>query len=74
MKLWTYLEYAGCSTGGLTVLHGRKGKQMTGSSKEWSNLGDYLLIMSCSLCIPSSINDLPCPNGASASNQPCQRL
>lgn len=51
MKLWTYLEYTGCSTGDLTVLHGRKGKQITGNSKEQNNLGDHLLTMSCLLHI-----------------------
>lgn len=51
MKLWTYLGYMGRSIGGLTVLCGRKGKQMTDNSEERSNLGDRLLIMSCSLCI-----------------------
>lgn len=49
MKLWNYLEYVGCSTGGLTVLYSRKGKQIIGNSKEQSNLGDRSLITSCSL-------------------------
>lgn len=48
MKLWTYSKYVECSTGGFTVVHGRKEKQMIGNSKEQSNLRDHLLIMSCS--------------------------
>lgn len=45
LNIWN-VQHKAC-----TVLHGRKGKQITGNSKEQNNLRDHLLIMSCSPCI-----------------------
>lgn len=43
---------------------------MTGNREEQSNLGDRLLNELFTLH-PYSVNDLSCPNGASAANQLC---